>query len=217
MDGTVVAAFGSAADLAGELLRSAAVGERWKEGSAVEGFSVGGLAAHMVGATLRLQRVLDEAPPEGSPVVTLTGCYGLNRVNDPAELETGMHPLIRADGERRAAMGQEAVAGKFAAVVSGLLPRLATESDERLVPVLQPQGAATTLRVYVVTRIIELLVHSDDLAVSAGRDGFALPREAADVVMLAFLELARERAGDLAVMRAFTRRERQAPDILRVL
>jgi hypothetical protein len=217
VDGTVVAAFRSAADSSGELLRSAPVAERWTDGSALEGVTVGGLAAHMVGATLRLERVLADPPPDGSPLVTLAGCYGLNLVDDRAQLDTGLHPLIRADGEKRAAIGPEAVAGKFAAVVSGLLPRLAVESDERLVPMLQPPGAATTLRVYVITRIIELVVHSDDLAVSVGSVGIPLPREAADVVMAAFVELARERSGDLAVMRAFTRRERQAPDILRVL
>jgi hypothetical protein len=44
-----------------------------------------------------------------------------------------------------------------------------------------------------------------------------IPEEAAAVALAAFVELARARSGDNAVLRAFARRERADPEVLRVL
>ena len=61
---------------------------------------------------------------------------------------------------------------------------------------------------YLVTRLLELVVHLDDLAVSLGVDTPAVDAQAVDLVTQCFLGVARIRNGDVAVIRALARRER---------
>ncbi|HEY2213594.1 MAG TPA: hypothetical protein VGH31_00965, partial [Acidimicrobiales bacterium] len=67
-------------------------------------------------------------------------------------------------------------------------------------------------------RILELIVHGDDLVASI--PGLRVPdppAAAIDVCVSVCLELARARVGDVAVLRAFTRAERAEEGALRVL
>jgi hypothetical protein len=125
--------------------------------------------------------------------------------------------MVREDAERRAAYGAEAVAQRFRDLVTRLLRRLPDESPERLVPVWTIPDGVTRLRTYVATRVVELVVHSDDLAASVDAPPLEVPRGAATTVIEVFTELARARSGDLGVIRAFARAERAVPDALRVL
>jgi len=60
---------------------------------------------------------------------------------------------------------------------------------------------------YLPTRVLELVVHGDDLATSVGIDA-PLPESAATVTIDVMLDIARAVHGDLAVVRALSRRER---------
>jgi hypothetical protein len=64
---------------------------------------------------------------------------------------------------------------------------------------------------------VELVVHIDDLAVSVGRPTPDLPATATACTIGCLLEIARTRHGDLAVVRALSRRERDPISALRVL
>ena len=64
---------------------------------------------------------------------------------------------------------------------------------------------------------IEMLVHTDDLACSVDLPPLAVPADAVTLATTTLLGLARYRHGDLAVLRALTRQERQGSDILRGL
>lgn len=85
----------------------------------------------------------------------------------------------------------------------------------RLVPVWRIEGGATYLSDYLRTRVVELAVHADDLAASVDTD-IVVPENVASVTCAVFLDLARARSGDVAVMRTFARRERGDPEVLRV-
>ena len=74
-----------------------------------------------------------------------------------------------------------------------------------------------TLDDYLVTRLIELVVHTDDLAVSLDVAAPPIPAAATGLVITTLVEVARIRHGDTAVLRALTRRERDAVAALRVL
>jgi hypothetical protein len=65
----------------------------------------------------------------------------------------------------------------------------------------------------LVTRMMELAVHSDDLAVSVGIDTPVLPPSAVEVVIDLLSRLAVRRHGPTAVLRALSRAER-APDTI---
>ncbi len=212
----VVKAFVLAGEAAVAVVRSSEVAAAWEAPSALAGYRVGELAAHSLLATARLEVVLGEDPPASGTVVDLPGFYGSNRVDDPSDTEAGHHPFIRAMAADAAGRGATAVADELLAVLDRLRPTLADEDPARLVPVLNVRDGATPLLDYLRTRVVELVVHGDDLAVSVGLP-YEAPAAAVDVTLGVCLELSRARSGDLAVVRAFVRGERAGPDVLRVL
>ena len=70
---------------------------------------------------------------------------------------------------------------------------------------------------YLVTRLIELVVHGDDLAASLAVTPPPLNAPATGLVIATLVEVARIRHGDPAVLRALTRRERDVVGALRVI
>jgi len=106
---------------------------------------------------------------------------------------------------------------RFGELVSRLGDRLPREQPHRLIPVWTIAGGVTSLDAYVATRVVELVVHADDLAVSAGLPPLSIPDDAAACAIEVFVAMARHRSGDLTVIRAFTRRERAPSGALRVL
>lgn len=203
--------------MAAGVLASEAVAQRWDEQSAVEGFSVGGLAAHIHAAVRFMEVALDEQLPGTPKEVSLADFYGANRVDGQSDLRDDVHVRIREHAERRAEHGAQSVSQRFVELVSRLRDRLGGEPGDRLVPVLRVPDGVTFLETYVRTRVVELVVHGDDLATSVGLPEVVIPRRAASVVIGVCVELARARTSDLEVVRAFTRAERSTPDTLRVL
>ncbi len=210
-------AFFDAADGTSRLLQEDAVVAAWERPSMVEGFSVGGLAGHVYTALRRVEVALDEPLPEPARQVGVVEFYGVNRIDSPADLGSGLHPLLRGDGERRARQGPLAVQQKFVDLVARLRRRLAVEPSERLVPVVQVSQGVTTLDEYLATRVVELVVHGDDIAASVGVSEPGLPASAMSMAIDTLVELARGRSGDIEVVRAFARSERADGDALRVL
>jgi hypothetical protein len=68
---------------------------------------------------------------------------------------------------------------------------------------------------WLPTRVMELVVHGDDLAASVGIDA-PPPSEAAAVTIDLMVALARAVHGDLAVVRALARRERASRPVFPV-
>jgi hypothetical protein len=93
-----------------------------------------------------------------------------------------------------------------------LRARLEGEPEGRLV---KARDEVLRLYDYLRTRIIELAVHTDDLCVSIGRETPPLPGVA--VAIEALVEVAILRHGELAVLRALARRERDPDQVLRVI
>jgi hypothetical protein len=82
--------------------------------------------------------------------------------------------------------------------------------------VFMPQtGWALSLDDFLVTRLVELAVHMDDLAVSVGLSAPDLPSTALDSVVALLTGLAVRRHGQAALLRALTRAER-APAAINV-
>jgi Mycothiol maleylpyruvate isomerase N-terminal domain len=217
MDRTRLTAFFQACDLASQVMNDGAVAGRWRHTSALRGFTVGGIAAHLYATLRRFEVALDEDIAESPRVLDLPEFYGLNRIDEPEDLDAGWHPLLRDDAERRAGYGPEAVGARFHGLVSRLTDRLPGEPAQRLVPIWTVPNGATPLETYLATRVVELVVHTDDLASSVGLAPVSVPSDAATAAIGAFVEMARYRSGDLDVIRAFARSERATEDALRVL
>ena len=196
-----------------DLVAAPEVAARWDEPSALPRFLVRGLAGHLVATgTSVVVRYLDVPEPRGETIDPATYYVTVLTTDDP---DAELHQGIRARGEAAAAGGPEALVAEGRRVLDDLARRLAAEPADRRVQVAA--GLVLTLDDYLVTRLLELVVHADDLAVSVGIPTPAVDAAVLDPVLDCLVRMGRRRHGDLAVLRALTRRERDDVAALRVL
>lgn len=192
------------------LLGDPAVAAAWAEPSALAEFRVAGLAGHLAYQVLAVPPMLD-APVPTEPTVTLLEHY--RRVEwIGTGLDEEFNVGIRRGGEQVAADGPAALAARAGATVDDLAARLPGEPARPVrLPLWGPWSMA--LDDMLVTRMMELAVHSDDLAVSVGVDTPGLPERAVATVVDLLSRLAVRRHGPTAVLRALSRAER-APETI---
>ncbi|RZQ62786.1 maleylpyruvate isomerase N-terminal domain-containing protein [Amycolatopsis suaedae] len=197
--------FLAAARAAGELLRDPAVAARWDEPSALADFTVGGLAEHLAFQVLALPDLLD-SPTPAEPTVPVLGHYERAEWID-ADLDAEFNVNIRRGGEQQAAEGHAAMVARFDAALATMAERL-PEADNR--PMRLPFWGPWSLLLedLLLTRLMELAVHSDDLAVSVGVATPELPDSASERVIDLLSRLAVRRHGPTSVLRALSRAER---------
>ncbi len=193
------------------VIASPQVATHWDEPSALPQFSVHGLAGHLARAAFSVEAYLDGSKPESKDPVSAAAYYAI--VLD-ADISSPVNAGIRQRGEEQAAAGHEHLIAHLDRLSGRLRERLPREPDDRLMRVYA--DLTIGLDDYLVTRIIELTVHADDLAVSVGIDPPALPPAALRIAIGTLVEVARYRHGDLAVLRALSRRERDTLNALRV-
>jgi hypothetical protein len=201
----VRAAFLTAAASVSALLRDPAVAAAWTGPSALAEFSVGGLAAHLAAQVTMVPGRLAAAEPEGEPV-TLLEHYG--RVSwIGSGLDSEVNVAIRAVGEKAAAPGALEVADAIDTATRELAELLPRETVDRCV---SPPAGPWALRLddFLTTRMMEIAVHSDDVACSVGLDTPELPAAALQPVLGLLASLAARRHGAPAVLRALARSER---------
>ncbi|MFC0033506.1 maleylpyruvate isomerase N-terminal domain-containing protein [Micromonospora chaiyaphumensis] len=198
-------AYLTAARSAAALLADPAVAARWDAPSALAEFRVGGLAGHLAFQVLAVPAVLAEPVPPGEPIGLLDhyarGTWIGAAVDD--EVNVG----IRSSGERVAADGPDALRAAVDPTVDRLAAALPAEPAGRVVHLARGPWSLA-LDDYLTTRLMELAVHSDDLAVSVGVPTPELPAEVLDPVFALLTRLAVRRHGQPAVLRALSRAER---------
>jgi len=191
-----------AVEAAGELMSRPVVGEKWDEPSALDGMTVGALAAHLVraaGATLAyLDRTDPDREPEGELLTPITYFH--------AAVDSPIHEQIKDVSSSEAEIGHEAMAAKCRALADQMVERFAAEPSYRLVGALG--GRMLTLDDFCRTRMIEVLLHLDDLAVSVGEARPETDPEGAAIVIDITMGIARHLNGDWGVLYALTRGER---------
>jgi Mycothiol maleylpyruvate isomerase N-terminal domain len=200
-------AFVEAAASAAGLLRDPAVAASWDSASVLNEFSVAGLAGHLARQVLAVPRVLEQPVPADQPV-SLADHYARVSWIDAA-LDDEANTEIRRGGEDEAAAagGAAALAAATGAAVETLRMTLPAEPAGRLV---RPSWVSWTLGLddFLITRMMEIAVHSDDLALSVGVVTPALPSAVLDPVLSLLSGLAVRRHGPTAVLRALSRSER---------
>ncbi len=206
-------AFLDTAEVARSILASPQVASVWDGPSALAEFSVRGLAGHLHRGASSVLAYLDRGDPGPSDVIGAAQYYAA-AVATP-DINSDLHVAVRERGEAEAEGGHEHLVARYDAVVSTLRDRLSQEPDSRLVRVFQ--DLVLTLDDYLVTRLIELTVHTDDLAVSVALPTPAMPPHALELSITTLVAVARLRHGDLDVLRGLTRRERDDLEALRVL
>lgn len=191
------------------LIRSPQVAEHWDKPSALAEFGVSGLVGHIAYQVLPLPDMV-AAPLPDEPAVSMMEHYA-RAAWIGADLDADINVRLRAGGEKIASEGREALCARIESALTGLEQSLG--DDNR--PVRMPHWGpwSVTLESFLVTRIMELVVHSDDLAVSVGVDTPEFPRPVIETVVDVLSRLALNRHSAMDVVRAFSRKERAPQDI----
>ena len=185
------------------LLREPVLAQRWGGPSALADFTVGGLARHLANQLTVTVSRLGEAPG-GTVIPVLEHFTGNSWVTSGVDAEDNIG--IRRRGEQAAAAMTAAGLADEVDVALGTLRRVVpAEPADRLVDLGE---WALTVDDFLLTRVLELVVHVDDLAVSLGVATPALPEAATGAAIQLLARLAVWRHGPVAVVRGLARRER---------
>lgn len=193
-----------------DLVRQPAVAQSWDRPSALPDMTVGALACHLGSQLLSVRELILASEKPGEPIPLLEHYARARWVT--AALDDEVNVSIRGGAQTTAEDGHHAVVEQLGAVLSELEQVLPDQSPDR--PVLIPwQGWALSLGDFLVTRMMEITVHSDDLAISVGVDVPELPDEVLAPVLDLLTALAVRRHGQSAVVSALARAERAPTSI----
>jgi hypothetical protein len=199
-----------AVEVAAALIGRQDVAARWDEASALEGMTVGALAAHLVraaGATLAyLDRTDPTTRPEGDLLTPVTYFH--------AAIDSPIHERIKEVSASEAVVGPDELAARCAQVAATMRERFAEEPEDRLVAALG--GRMLLLDDFCRTRLIEVLFHLDDLAASIGVPCPQTSVEGRTIVVDILVGIARMQHGDWEVLRALAREERRTAAVFPV-
>lgn len=201
------------------LLADPAAGHRWHDQSALAQMTIGDLCGHLMRSATNVVRYMSEPDgPDVGPLLDAPGYLlsidGLSGPDGP-DRYSELHRVIRHRAAVDAADGSEAVLGRWDGAVEELSRSLSAEPATRIVTVID--GRRMLIDDYLATRLVEMLIHSDDLAVSLDVPLPDFSPTAWHAVLECLTEVAVRRHGPLAVVRAMTRTERDQVRALRVL
>ena len=193
-----------------ELLAVPELDAMWDEISILPAFRVSGLAGHLARSIFQVDGYMD-TPVGGRPPITAAVYIG--ELEDTADINSSLNMSVRDRGDQAGQMGLEALVEAAKAGLEGLREKLANEPAIRRIEVLG--GRVLLLDEYLKTRIVEMIVHVEDLALSIDA-GVGLPVDAIKIATDTVVAAGRMRHGDLAFLRGMTRRERDDADATRV-
>lgn len=197
--------FVAAARIALDLASAPEVRGAWREESACAGMTVGGLAHHLVHQAVNTVRLLEMDPVAEPPIELLDHYARAAWVRSGPEDEANV--TIREGSDAAAAEGADTVL-EIASAAIDALPR-ALEGHRLPDQVRIPwQGWSLTTADFLVTRAMEIVVHSDDLAASVGLATPEFPDDVVEAVLGLLTGVAVRRHGQAAVVRALSRPQR---------
>ncbi|AUG75567.1 hypothetical protein CFP65_0610 [Kitasatospora sp. MMS16-BH015] len=191
------------------LLRAPEVAAAWEGPSALAEFRVSGLAGHLANQVVLVPQLLAGPEPAVERIPLVEHYARASWVEAPLDAE--VHVQIRQGGEALAVPGPAALADRTEAVLdelAGLLPELGDRSVQG-----PGWGWSLALDDLLVTRMMELTVHGDDLAVSVGLPTPEYPAGAVTASVHLLAEVAVRRHGATAVLRTLSRAERASGSI----
>lgn len=200
------AAFLSAVRLSIQLAERPEVREAWGRESACAGMTVGGLTHHLLGQARNSVRLMGDPTPPGAEVIALSEHYA--RASWVRDSQAGQPDPEQTDQDNRGALaGPDAVLAGGAAAAAALPELLRAPRDPDVV-FISWQGWALATDDYLTTRMMEMVVHGDDLAASVGLDTPPYPEDVARPVLDLLTGVAVRRHGLTDVVRALSRPQR---------
>jgi hypothetical protein len=205
MDGLQRESFVTAARIAGDLCRRPEVARRWTDESACAGMSVGGLAFHLAAQVTNTVRLVSAPPTEGEQIPLLEHYDRAAWVH--SDLDAEINIGIRSGSDAEAEAGPDGLAALLDEQLARLPEVLDAAADDASVFVPW-QGWALSLHDWLVTREMEIVVHSDDLAAGIGLETPDFPDPVVADVLGLLTGVAVRRHGQTAVVRALSRPQR---------
>jgi hypothetical protein len=197
--------FVTACRTAFDLASMPVVAAAWHAESACAGMTVGGLTHHLLGQVKHVARFLSQPPTADAPIALLDHYAGAEWVTAGREDEA--NTSIRDGENQAAAAGRDAVLAEAAPLLDQLPDLLRTPREPETI-FIPWQGWALTTDDFLVTRSMELVVHSDDLAASVGVPTPTFPDSTITHVVDLLGGVAMRRHGQAAVVRALSRPQR---------
>ncbi len=199
--------FFETADVALEFVGRSEVADRWDQPSVLSGYDVGALAAHLVRAIVTVDRYVTAPEPVDGDLVPTASDYLMQVLGDHDPHHSDFHRSVRGRSIDSAAAGPGAVRAEAneARTRLGVELAQATAADRRIEVI---GGLVMRLDDYLVTRLVELCIHLDDLASSVELVRPELPAAAWDLVADVAERLARKREGPAAFALSLMRTER---------
>lgn len=200
-------AFLSAASIAIELIQRREVSDRWLQRSTLPKMSIGALACHLGRQICRAAEMLpavadlptlDSADVHYARAAWVTSTSPDDPVND------------RSTDDAEAALGPSALQDRTTAALQTVRDLLLAGSARDIVPIPW-QGWSLRRHDFLLTRLLEIVVHSDDLAVSLELSTPEFPEEVFAPVRDLLVRLSVRRHGQSALVSTLTRRERARP------
>jgi Mycothiol maleylpyruvate isomerase N-terminal domain len=205
------------------LIHSHEVEVHWGQPSVLEDFTVGSLTAHLLVTVTKVVHVISTvtSPPGPSEQQadvderTASELMIAARLDDRADVYGPTHLNVRRSATEIAAAGARATAALFDASLQALDGVEVGISEDRLVEV--PMPARMPLGEWLSTRLVEVVVHCDDLTESLGLPPVPFGSDITDRVIAVLIAAVRARVGDRAVVIGLARAERSGPDVMRAL
>ena len=182
----------------------------WDDPSACAGMTVGGLVHHLLGQISHVSALLSEPPTTMRPIAARDHYLGADWVEADPDAEANADIRDRAN-EGGSAGFREVVGTAQRRLVH--VPDLLADARDPDTVLVPWQGWALTTDDFLLTRSIELVVHSDDLAASVGLPTPAFPEALVGRVLALLTSVAARRHGATALVRALSRPQRAPASI----
>lgn len=191
------------------LLAHEEVATKWEQPSLLPRMTVGMLACHLARQVVRARQILsveatDTPLPETADHYRRAAWVTANDLEDPAN--------DRTDDEMEAKQGVEAMLTRSTEALTAV-DRLLADGAAHDVVTVPWQGWSLRREDFLLTRMVEIVTHSDDLARSVNLRTPTFPDAAYLPVLYLLARLAAERHGQAAMISALTRRERMPQTI----
>jgi len=186
------------------------VNERWTSDSCLPEMTVGALAGHLLHSGVLLVEETLAADVPGVPTRSAATLFSWV----PLDEADPVHADVRSVAEDQSDEGQADLVARVAASMSRVSEAIDRAPIDCVVAFFD--GAfPMTLDEFLRARILELVVHLDDLTFSVGGADLSVPEEAIELTCHLGLDIDMKRYGRKEVLRALFRRDRSAVDALR--
>jgi hypothetical protein len=188
---------------------SPAVAAKWDQPSVLADQTVGGLAGHLArGAVWVVGEYLDQVAPSDTTFEAADHYFATHASMSDETTDRA----VRERGAAVAAAGHDVVAAEAGQRLAALEVRLPAEPADRITVVA---GGAMRLDDYLVTRLVEQVVHLDDLARSVDVEPWPVPDDHVRAVLQTGTLIGLRRFGAVAMLRALYRDDTTALPVLR--